>query len=80
MVAKKLPKGTSDKLCINIMNVQGKQPLVRYQTTRISPTTSTHSLPNILTITPDEKDEEDEKESQPTPLRRSLREKQRSFR
>ena len=76
-------KETSDRLCINIMNVKGKQPLVRYHTTRISPTTSTHSLPNILTITPDEKDEKDEKEeseSQPTLLRQSLREKQRLFR
>jgi hypothetical protein len=56
------------------MNVQGKQPLVKYQTTRFSHTISIRSLPNVLTLTPDD-DEEEIKKSQPISLRKSLRER-----
>lgn len=73
-------KETTEKLCINITNIQGKQPSVRYQAMKTSPTTSITSLPNVLTLIPDDDEKEEIKESLPVPLRPSLREKNKTFR
>jgi hypothetical protein len=72
-------KETTEKLCINITNVHGKKPSVHYQTTQVSPTTSIRSLPDTLTIFPN--DEETKEATEPLQgfPRRSLR-KKRIFR
>jgi hypothetical protein len=70
-------------LCINITNVQGRQPAVRYQTTRASPTISFRSLPDIPTLSKNNEEEEEVNELLtvplnellPVPLKRSLRNK-----
>ena len=68
-------KETTEKFCINITNVQGKHPSVKYHAAKTSPTTSLQSLPNVITLTPDKDDEEEIKESLRIPLRRSLKRK-----
>ena len=76
-------KETTEKFCINITNIQGKHPSVKYHAGKTSPTTSIQSLPslpNVITLTPDKDDEEEIKDSLPIPLRRSLREKNNAFR
>jgi hypothetical protein len=60
-------------LCINITNIQGKQPTVRYEATKASPVLSIRSLPNALVTSSIEEYEEDEPVS--LPVRRSLRNK-----
>jgi hypothetical protein len=68
-------KETTERLCINVTNVQGRQPAVRYQTTRTSPTISVRSLPNIPTVSSNDEEEEEVNEPLSVPLRRSLRNK-----
>lgn len=67
-------KRTAERLCINITNVQGRQPLIRYKTLRTSSTTSLKSLPNVTIMSDD-----DEQEGIEQPLPISLR-KKRVFR
>jgi hypothetical protein len=57
-------KETTERLCINITNVQGRQPAVRYQTTTTSPTISVRSLPNVPTTSLRDDDEEEEEEEE----------------
>jgi hypothetical protein len=66
-------KETTDRLCINITNIQGKQPTVRYEATKASPVLSIRSLPNALVTSSNEEYDEDEPIS--LPVRISLRNK-----
>jgi hypothetical protein len=72
-------KETTERLCINITNVHGKESSVHYQTTQVSPATSIRSLPNALTILPNDEERAEVTEPLQGFPRRSLR-KKRTFR
>jgi hypothetical protein len=75
IVGQVVTQKTTERLCINFINVQGRQPAVRYQTTRTLPTISVRSLPNIPTVSSNNEEEEEVNEPLPVPFRRSLRNK-----
>jgi hypothetical protein len=66
-------KETTERLCINITNVQGKQPSVRYHATKTSPTTSLQHLPNLPIGAPEDEEPGEVYEPSPAPQRRSSR-------
>jgi hypothetical protein len=66
---------TTERLCINITNVQEKQPSARYHATKTSPTTSSQHLPNLPIGAPEDEELEEVHEPSPAPQRRSSRTK-----